>query len=275
MLNRDAKVMGIVLTALIQGIFLFHSCQTIEPENQTPPKDNSKIKAGTISTDSSSLPALDYILGKFDPTADTNFIEIPASYAQSPGLYLRKETLLQFIQMSEAAQKEGIQFKILSATRNFKAQKAIWEAKWSGQRLVEGKNIAKTIPDPSQRALKILEYSSMPGTSRHHWGTDIDINNLNPSYFETEKGAKEYKWLVENGHKYGFCQPYTAKNSERPNGYNEEKWHWSYLPIAKIMTAMSRQHLKDSMINGFLGAETATSIHIVDNYILGINENCK
>ena len=29
------------------------------------------------------------------------------------------------------------------------------------------------------------------------------------------------------------------------------------------------------MINGFLGAETADSIHVVQNYVLGVNQQCK
>ena len=27
---------------------------------------------------------------------------------------------------------------------------------------------------------KIIEYSTLPGTSRHHWGTDIDIIDAEP-----------------------------------------------------------------------------------------------
>ena len=39
-------------------------------------------------------------------------------------------------------------------------------------------------------------------------------------------------WLVQNGASYGFCQPYTAG---RCAGYNEEKWHWSYMPLSEPM----------------------------------------
>ena len=30
----------------------------------------------------------------------------------------------------------------------------------------------------------------MPGTSRHHWGTDIDFNSVDPAYFKTATGIK-------------------------------------------------------------------------------------
>ena len=114
--------------------------------------------------------------------------------------------------MYDAAKKEGITLKIISATRNFATQKIIWEGKWTGKRLHESKeNLAKTIPNPTERAIKILRWSSMPGTSRHHWGTDIDLNKLNNSYFEKGEGLKIYNWLIANASSFGFCQPYSPE----------------------------------------------------------------
>ena len=110
-----------------------------------------------------------------------------------------------------------------------------------------------------------------PATSRHHWGTDMDLINLTNEYFDAGEGEKAYKWLVAHAAGYGFCQPYTAG---RPAGYQEERWHWSYLPLAQPLTAFARQHLKDDMIGGFAGSETAKAISIVDNYVLGINQAC-
>ncbi len=164
---------------------------------------------------------------------------------------------------------------IKSATRPFDRQKIIWEGKWTGKRLVAGgQDISKTIPNPKERALKILEYSSMPGTSRHHWGTDIDINNFTNEYFAKGKGLKEYEWLTTHASEYGFCQPYTAKGAARPDGYNEEKWHWSYLPVAKKLTQQYQLRLKDKDISGFKGAETAVEIEVVRKYVLGISKAC-
>ena len=81
------------------------------------------------------------------------------------------------------------------------------------------------VPEPVERARMILTYSSMPGTSRHHWGTDMDLNKDNNGYFATGEGLKVYEWLQAHAHEYGFCQPYTPKGPNRPEGYNEEKWH--------------------------------------------------
>lgn len=66
-------------------------------------------------------------------------------------------------------------------------------------------------------------YSSMPTTSRHHWGTDMDINSVEPEYFESGQGLLEYNWLKANAHKFGFCQPYSPKDDgSRTQGYNLE-----------------------------------------------------
>jgi hypothetical protein len=114
----------------------------------------------------------------------------------------------------------------------------------------------------------------MPGTSRHHWGTDIDINSVENAYFETKKGSSEYQWLSQNAYKYGFCQTYTAKGKNRPKGYNEEPWHWSYLPLSKTCLTKYIEQIDDSQLKGFLGSETAVEIKVVENYVKGINKDC-
>lgn len=206
-----------------------------------------------------------YLLGKFDPLSHPDFVAVGKPWSDKPGMYLRKETFEAFKKMFDAAGKEGIALNIISGTRNFQRQKEIWEGKWA--------RFAKATPKAKDRALKILEYSSMPGSSRHHWGTDIDLNDLNNKSFE--KGGqheKMYKWLAVHAHEYGFCQPYTAG---RPTGYREEKWHWSYTPLSRYFLEQYKNTLSEADITGFKGAETATEIGIVKNYVLGINEACK
>jgi len=217
-----------------------------------------------------------YVMGKFDPAKDSSFVVVDVKYADRAGLYLRFETYEAFKEMHQAALEDGVTLVIRSATRNFDYQKGIWERKWTGARKVEGKNLSKAIPDPKMRALKILEQSSMPGTSRHHWGTDIDLNSFNNGYFENGEGLKLYNWLQANAAQYGFCQPYSPKGKDgRPHGYNEEKWHWTYLPIAVPLTDFAKANLSDDMIKGFKGAEVAPEIGVVEKYILGIHPLCQ
>lgn len=216
-----------------------------------------------------------YLTGRFDPAERENFVLIPAQYALSANkMYLRKEALDAFKKMVEAADQDEVELKIASATRNFDYQKNIWNNKWEGITLVDGKYLSNSIPDGLERFEKILEYSAAPGTSRHHWGTDIDINDANPQYFDSEKGEKEYQWLVKNAWAFGFCQTYTLKGSTRPTGYNEEKWHWSYMPIAKNLMQDYKNLITDADINGFLGDEYVTGQDLINNYVLSINPDC-
>ena len=190
-------------------------------------------------------------------------------------MYLRKETIAAFVKMYDAAKKEGVNLKIISATRNFSEQKSIWEAKWNGSRLVNGKNLSQTIKDPVERAKIILRYSSMPGTSRHHWGTDMDLNSLENSYFNSAEGKKIYEWLKKNAAAFGFCQPYSMKNETRLNGYEEEKWHWSYIPLSSVILKEYLQKIKPENITGFAGAETAGKLNIIEHYVKGVNPECR
>jgi LAS superfamily LD-carboxypeptidase LdcB len=214
-----------------------------------------------------------YLLGRVDPAKDSHFIKLDSSFAQGSALngYLRKETLEAFQKMSAAAKKEGIHLVIISATRNFEAQKKIWENKWNGKTKVEGKDLT-TVHDLKERARLIMLYSSMPGTSRHHWGTDMDLNSLENNYFEKGEGLKIYQWLTSHASEFGFCQPYTNKSSGR-TGYEEEKWHWSYLPLSKTFLEQYLKEISYSDINGFAGSEIAKSIGSIENYVNGVS--CK
>jgi LAS superfamily LD-carboxypeptidase LdcB len=268
------------LLSFIFFIFQLLACYSSKNDlrSKTIVLDSSGIE---IKTDDSLLPGkdskkekfdVDYIMGHFDPATHPDFVEVEIKYADREGRYLRKDTYEAFKKMYEEALKDGVKLRIISATRNFNRQKELWEGKWTGEHLVEGgENLALTTPDPKMRAMKILHYSAMPGTSRHHWGTDIDLDSLENTFFETGEGLRVYNWLVTNGPRFGFCQPYSAG---RPYGYLEEKWHWSYMPISSFLTGLAKRELKNEMITGFLGSESAVLIDVVDHYVLGINKDC-
>ncbi|MDX1476898.1 MAG: M15 family metallopeptidase [Saprospiraceae bacterium] len=218
----------------------------------------------------------DYLMGHFDPADHPDFVLIDSAYADRSGMYLRQDAYTEFLKMHAAAASAGIDLQIRSATRNFVAQKGIWERKWTGETKIEnGLDASVAYPDPVDRALAILKYSSMPGTSRHHWGTDIDLNAFVNSWFESGEGLVLYTWLVEHAHQFGYCQPYTEKGDARPHGYEEEKWHWSFEPVARTLTELAADSLDDARITGFLGSETAPQIGVVDKYVLGINPACR
>jgi LAS superfamily LD-carboxypeptidase LdcB len=211
-----------------------------------------------------------YLLGQFDETKDSRFVKIDSQYARGSavGKFLRKESYEAFVKMANAAKKEGVILFIISATRNFTSQKSIWENKWNGKTLVEGKNLT-TIADFPERAKMILLYSSMPGTSRHHWGTDMDLNSLDNSYFASGEGLKIYQWLQIHSAEFDFCQPYTSKATGR-SGYEEEKWHWSYLPLSKELLKEYKKQIRYADISGFKGSEVAKKLKVIDSYVDGV-----
>ncbi|RVU84248.1 D-alanyl-D-alanine carboxypeptidase family protein [Leucothrix sargassi] len=216
-----------------------------------------------------------FLMGKYSASKRSDFVKISTRHASRAGMYLQRLPYDAFKAMYNDAKNSGVTLKIISATRSFYHQKSIWEAKWTGKRRVgDIRNITRTIKNHEQRAVKILEYSSMPGSSRHHWGTDIDLNSFTNSYFASGQGKKTYDWLVQNAPRYGFCQPYTAKGKDRTSGYNEEKWHWSFQPLAGHYTQQAKLRLSDSNFTGFAGASTATRIGIINKYVLGINPRC-
>lgn len=243
------------------------------PEVRLAVSDDVEVEPPRFTRD--SLKEM-YLLGKFDPDKQANFVKIPLKYADREGMYIHKETLSAFDKMYAAALDQGINLQIRSATRNFDYQKGIWERKWTGEtKLSTGQDASVSFPKAIDRASSILQYSSMPGTSRHHWGTDIDLNSFDNKWFESGEGLKLFQWLEANAHLYGFCRPYTAKNAERPQGYNEEKWHWSYMPLSEELTDYAEAWLTEKMIKGFMGSEVAEELKVVRNYVLGINRGCR
>ena len=251
-------------------IILF-SCGNEVPSKSTPSAE--LIREEGVRPDSAIVR---YIMGQFLPDSSKNFSPIDIKYASREGMLLRTEAYEAFKKMYYDALEDGIQLKIVSALRSFDYQKGIWERKWTGKTILSsGENAAIEFKNDSLRARKILEYSSMPGTSRHHWGTDFDLNHLENAWFEKGDGLKLFHWLEENAADYGFCRPYTKKGSSRPEGYNEEKWHWSYTPLADSLTEYASRFITNEMISGFKGSQTSKQINVVKNYILGIDPSCK
>lgn len=205
----------------------------------------------------------EFVLGKFNYKTDSTFVKVESKYATKE-IYLNTLVYKAFLKMSEAAEKDNIHFKILSGTRNFYEQKTIWDRKWNTYNDLES----------IERAKKILEYSSMPSTSRHHWGTDVDLNSLNNSYFNSGKGLKTYQWLLEHAHSFGFYQVYTNKNNGR-TGYNEEKWHWSFVPLASKYLEFYNSNIEIEDISEFEGSQLAKNLHVIEDYVNGIPNEIK
>lgn len=250
----------LVILALL-NVYCIHPKENEQEENLNSITDSVKIEGDKLEID------VNHLIGKFNYKNDSDF-QLVESGLSTKTTYLRKEVYLKFKEMHAAAKKDGISLQIVSGTRNFEEQKGIWERKWEMN--------YKVLNDSVKTAKKILLFSSMPCTSRHHWGTDMDLNNLNNKYFESGQGLKEYKWLQENGSKFGFCQVYDDKAVTKRTGYELEKWHWSYMPVSSKFLAQYKEKVNYSKIKGFKGDHLASNKHIemIPNFVFGINTKC-
>lgn len=198
-----------------------------------------------------------FLLGKTDMSSDERFSKL-RQYC-SKEIYVLKEVEEAFLQMAQSAEEDGIKLLVISGGRTFNHQRSIWNRKWDSK---EGADSAK--------AWQILRFSSMPGTSRHHWGTDVDINSLENEYFEFGEGLRVYNWLVQHASEYGFYQPYTDKKIKGRSGYEMEKWHWSFAPISVELLKLYNQKISYSDIQGFPGSEVAKNLKMIEWYVNGV-----
>ena len=107
-------------------IILFLSCN----EANTHKNIKTNLQQHNINTSKTEMINLINLLtGKFEPSDHKNFTLVDPKYHTKSKMFLQKETLDAFINMRNAAQKEGINLRIVSGTRNFTDQQKIWDKK--------------------------------------------------------------------------------------------------------------------------------------------------
>jgi LAS superfamily LD-carboxypeptidase LdcB len=162
-----------------------------------------------------------------------------------PNCLLHAQTVRPFLNLRRAALEEGIDLKPMSGFRDFERQLAIWNSKWRGARplydAAGGKLDAAELA-PEERVEAILLWSALPGASRHHWGTDVDLVDGNASaegypdkltraaFAPGAPFARLDEWLEINAPRFGFFRPFRGVRS----GVQAEPWHLSFAPIAEI-----------------------------------------
>jgi len=157
---------------------------------------------------------------------------------------LTAATAAAFNDMQVAAAHAGFNLQAASSWRGFERQLAIWNGKWRGERpLLDADNqpLDALQLDDMERLHAILRWSALPGTSRHHWGTDLDIydpdclpvgTRLALEPWEYEAGgwfADLGEWLGDHMADFGFFLPY-AKPLDAAQGVAYEPWHISFAP---------------------------------------------
>ena len=191
---------------------------------------------------------------------------------------LVKEAAVAFEKMTLAAAQDSIIIQAVSSYRSFDIQLVIWNRKFT-----KNETLGLT---PEQNIKKITEYSTIPGTSRHHWGTDIDLIAAEPKVegdvllarlFENEGPYAALKnWMDEHANSFGFHLVYTKEDKRK--GFQYEPWHYSYLPTSKKYLEWYLNLELESILKNknILGEEYFTeefNQHYLEEYILGISSN--
>ena len=103
---------------------------------------------------------------------DTHLVMLPCGHR------LLADAAEAFTLLQGDAAEAGFELAIASSFRSFERQLAIWNGKAGGERPVHddaGRPVPMDTLSPRDQLYAILRYSAIPGTSRHHWGSDLDI----------------------------------------------------------------------------------------------------
>lgn len=165
-----------------------------------------------------------------------------------PEFFFHPEALISFNKLKETALQDGHDICLISSFRSYEAQLRIWNEKAQGKRALlddDGTPLPYEQLEKREILEAILRWSAIPGSSRHHWGTDIDVidfNLLPNADYQVSLTSSEvaddgpfgafHIWLDEKISKnksFGFYRPY----QEDLGGIAPERWHLSHYPTAK------------------------------------------
>ena len=193
-----------------------------------------------------------FLLGKNDLKETLNSGLLPEAY-------------LKFKQMQNDAKKEGVEIEIVSGYRSYQKQKDIWNNKYN-------KNFENGILG-IKNINRIIQYSTLPGTSRHHWGTDIDIIDkrfvpkgdllIEKNYAENGIYSQLFSWMRKNSKKYGFYLVYD--DSPKRKGFKFEPWHYSYKPLSVIFL---RRFIEGNLLYKITRDSSLLGRQFIDNSFL-------
>jgi LAS superfamily LD-carboxypeptidase LdcB len=160
-----------------------------------------------------------------------------------PPCSLHAHVVAPFLNLRRAARAAGIDLRPVSSFRDFDRQLSIWNSKYDGARPLydaAGRPLEASALTAAQRVDAILRWSALPGASRHHWGTDLDLVDAGAvaEGYQVRLIPEEFApggpfaplsaWLGEHAARYGFFRPFRGVLS----GVEAEPWHHSFAPVA-------------------------------------------
>jgi LAS superfamily LD-carboxypeptidase LdcB len=173
--------------------------------------------------------------------SEAHLVAAPAE--TGAGHRLHRDAYAPFAALAERARLDGFALRVRSSHRTFAAQARIWNDKALGRRTVyddAGLPMRLDGASPAQLMTAILRWSALPGASRHHWGTDLDVYDgrvedaggrveLLPQEAAPGGSCAAFEaWLAKTAADFGFFRPY----AEDRGGVAPEWWHLSYAPVA-------------------------------------------
>jgi len=209
---------------------------------------------------------------------------VHADFVDYQGHLLERETAKALGQMALAASRDGIKIEVCSGYRDFSRQLKIWNDKAQGKRTVLDQD-SQPVELKHKSDKEILElimlWSALPGTSRHHWGTDIDVYDANSiqlnqlqlvssEYLSSGPCGNLHQWLIKHAGDFGFYFPF----QEGLSGVSAEPWHLSYYPVSSdILRVFDVDALKQVLNEADLELKTEVMARIdslVEEYVYTI-----
>lgn len=203
----------------------------------------------------------------FSPLELTGRTRTHVRQFDAPRFAATPDTAAAFLAMRDLARAHGIDLVAYSSFRDFNAQVRIWNNKFAGRQALYDLNEKPrdyNALSEVERVRAILNWSGLPGASRRHWGTDIDVIDrtampagsplLLPS--EVAPGgvfAHLHRWLDEHMENFGFFRPYQFA----AGGMYPERWHLSFAEQSmQAIMGMSHELVHDALVDSpILGKE--------------------
>ena len=203
------------------------------------------------------------------------------------GMQLHPLAAQAFLALKAMAADKGIELEAVSAFRSFETQCGIWNAKYRGERPLldaDGIELEHSVLDKKELVATILRWSALPGASRHHWGSDLDVIDRAavPEGYRIRLVKEEFasdgvfwklgEWLDTHLAETDFYRPYLGLN----DGVQNEPWHLSFAPVAaQALQSMTVGILEEALAESdVLGLETVSARlpEIFAQYVLNVSD---